>query len=512
MHQIKNVFIDSIFPNQDQAKAFQENVGSLINDSWQQMLSKWLDEICPPDQHIVIDRLDVEAHFDGRIFDLEKWNELVIKLLKERLQDELALKNYDTNEKVSIVSTQSSWLEKRIFFWQTGNLPWNATSADFDALITLENIDKCQHEIIQQRAVLLKLLISKSFFLRCHSSMDDAAFEAFISLLRPDLVSLSDHFQDVKKAYKLFSHGETSARDIAALLADYWSSMIAVKPGYVEMSPKIVLGFLYKKWRSSTDTASETGTNYGRDRGSFGDFLRKLLVLSAGKLPAAWTKAIKQMITDKDSTAQSFTEQEKEQTIFPPESAKLKIKHPEPDEQNESTAKQKEKADQDWLVEDAGVVLLHPFIQVLFAEFAISRKDGTGLLLPDMAVQTLHYLVYGNASFQAHRLAAIRCLCGLDENYVVQEIDLPPELKSECDQLLSSVISHWKVLKKTSVEGLRVSFLQRMGLISNEEDHFKLKVEKQSYDLLLDHLPWSYSIVKLPWMLKPVYVQWHNSM
>jgi hypothetical protein len=247
MHQIKNVFIDSIFPNQVQAKAFQENVGSLINDSWQQMLSKWLDEICPPDQHIVIDRLDVEAHFDGRIFDLEKWNELVIKLLKERLQDELALKNYDTNEKVSIVSTQSSWLEKRIFFWQTGNLPWNATSADFVAPVTQETIDECQHEIIQQRAVLLKLLISKSFFLRCHSSMDDAAFEAFISLLRPDTVGLLDHLRDVKTAYKLLSPGKNSARDIAALLADYWSSMIAVKPGYVEMSPKIVLGFLYKK-------------------------------------------------------------------------------------------------------------------------------------------------------------------------------------------------------------------------------------------------------------------------
>lgn len=512
MHQIKNVFIDSIFPNQDQAKAFQENVGLLINDSWQQMLSIWLDKICPSDQHIVIDRLDVEAHFDGNSFDLAKWNDLVIKLLKERLQDELALKRYDTNERVSIVSAHSSWLAKRIFFWKTGNLPWNARSADFDVPITQENIDKCRDEIIVQREVLLTLLINKSFFFRCHASMDNAAFEAFVSLLRPDIVDMPDHLRDVKAAYKLISPGEASARDIAILLANYWSSMIAVKPSNVELSPKIALGFLYDQWRSSTDTTFETETNFGRDRGSFGDFLRKLLVLSEDKLPAAWIKVMKQMITEKGPSPQSFTDPKVEQTIFPPESAELKINHPEPDEQNKTKAKQKESAEQEWLAEDAGVVLLHPFIQVLFAEFGISRKDGMGLLLPDLAVQTLNYLVYGNVPFQPHRLAAIRCLCGLDDNYVVQEVDLPLELKAECDQLLSSLISHWMVLKKTSVEGLRVSFLQRMGLISNEDDHFKLKVEKQSYDLLLDHLPWSYSIVKLPWMLKPIYVQWHNSM
>lgn len=512
MHQIKNVFIDSTFPNQDQAKAFQENIGLLINDRWQQLLSKWLDEICPSDQHIIIDRLDVEAHFESTSFNLQKWGELVLKLLKEILQDELAMKKYDTNESVSILSAQSSWLAKRIFFWKTGNLPWNATSADFDAPITQENINKCHDEIIEQSEVLLKLLINKSFFLRCHASMDNAAFEAFISFLRPDMVDLSDHLRHVKAVYKLISPDKNSARDIAVLMADYWSSIIGVKTGNVELSPRIALGFMYKRRRSLVDPNSDIETNRGRDVGSFSDFLQKLRVLSENRLPVAWTKAIKQMLTEKDPWAQSFTDQEKEQTIFPPESAKLKINQPEPDKQNESTAKQKEKADQDWLVEDAGVVLLHPFIQVLFAEFTISRKDGTGLLLPDLAVQVLYYLVYGNTPFQAHRLATIRCLCGLDESYVVQEVDLPLDLKSESDQLLTSVISHWKVLKKTSVEGLRVSFLQRMGLISIEDDHFKLKVEKQSYDLLLDHLPWSYSIVKLPWMIKPIYVQWHNSM
>lgn len=510
LHQIKNVFINSVFPNEEQAKDFQEKVGSFVEGSWQQSLAAWLDDFCPPDQYLEIDRLDLEVHFDGSTFNMMHWNDMVIKLLKERLQDELALKTYDTNESVSIVSAQGSWLAKIIFFWKTGNLPWNARSADFTAPITRETIDKCHDEIIERREVLLKLLIGKSFFLRCYTSMREAAFVAFISLLRPDIMNLSDYFLVAKLTYKLMMPRETMPRDIAIRMAEFWSWIVGPKSANMQLSSKIALGFLFIQWQSSSGRKLDSESGAATARQTFSDFLQKLLVLSENKLPDGWNKTIRRMASEKDSSFRSSIARAIEQDISLLASADNQTSNQDPGNEIEFLIIQKEK--QDWLVEGAGVVLLHPFIQVLFDEFGISRKDAGGLLLPDLAVQALHYLIFGNTQFQPHRLAAIRCLCGLDDNFVVQEVDFPPELKAECDQLLSSVIRHWKVLKKTSVEGLRVSFLQRMGLISEVDDHYKLKVEKQSYDLLLDHLPWSYSIVKLPWMLKPMYVQWHNSM
>jgi hypothetical protein len=37
-----------------------------------------------------------------------------------------------------------------------------------------------------------------------------------------------------------------------------------------------------------------------------------------------------------------------------------------------------------------------------------------------------------------------------------------------------------------------------------------LEVAPRTYDMLLDRLPWSISLVKLPWMTAPIHVDWRN--
>jgi hypothetical protein len=129
---------------------------------------------------------------------------------------------------------------------------------------------------------------------------------------------------------------------------------------------------------------------------------------------------------------------------------------------------------------------------------------------PDIAIQILHYLVYGDLSVPIGGDATSKILCGEDRSYIHESYELDKGLQTECDTLLKSVIRHWKILKKTSPEGLRVSFLQRRGSIEPKEDFDLLQVEKQSYDILLEHLPWSYSVIKLPWMTRPLHVKWNN--
>jgi hypothetical protein len=82
---------------------------------------------------------------------------------------------------------------------------------------------------------------------------------------------------------------------------------------------------------------------------------------------------------------------------------------------------------------------------------------------------------------------------------------------ADCEEavsLLQSVVGHWTILKNTSVDSLRSTFLQRSGLLLEEEEGFKLVIESQSFDMLLGSLPWGVSVVKLPWMKKPLYTQW----
>ncbi|MGB8699159.1 MAG: contractile injection system tape measure protein, partial [Thermosynechococcaceae cyanobacterium] len=69
---------------------------------------------------------------------------------------------------------------------------------------------------------------------------------------------------------------------------------------------------------------------------------------------------------------------------------------------------------------------------------------------------------------------------------------------------------YWSALKSTSVAGLRTSFLQRPGLLRQTEEGWHLQVEPQTFDVLLNDLPWSIGIVKFAWMPHPIYTEWLN--
>jgi len=161
---------------------------------------------------------------------------------------------------------------------------------------------------------------------------------------------------------------------------------------------------------------------------------------------------------------------------------------------------------------DAGVVLLHPFLPRLFDAAGIAPA-GT-LELPESvlprAAALLHWLTYGHEDIHEFELATIKVLLGLapDQELLAGAGLLRAEDRIEADALLEAAISHWDAMGKTSVAGLRMSFLQRRGLLRDTDSGWQLQVEPEPFDLLLGKLPWSISIVRLPWMTKPIFTEW----
>jgi hypothetical protein len=45
-------------------------------------------------------------------------------------------------------------------------------------------------------------------------------------------------------------------------------------------------------------------------------------------------------------------------------------------------------------------------------------------------------------------------------------------------------------------------------LIRKEDGDWLLQVESRTFDVLLEHLPWGISMIKLPWMKKMLWVEW----
>lgn len=158
-------------------------------------------------------------------------------------------------------------------------------------------------------------------------------------------------------------------------------------------------------------------------------------------------------------------------------------------------------------IENAGLVILGPYIPMLFTKLEIST-DGT-LLNPDLAICLLQYIVTNNDQFREHELVLPKILCGVDlEDLVDTNQKITTAHKKEIEGMLMAVIGHWEAIKDTSIDGFMESFIRRSGKLVFTDNQIQLTVERKAYDILLDRIPWNISTIKLPWMQLLLKTEW----
>ena len=158
-------------------------------------------------------------------------------------------------------------------------------------------------------------------------------------------------------------------------------------------------------------------------------------------------------------------------------------------------------------IENAGAVIIAVFLPALFHKLKLV-KDGA-MVDPVMAALLIQYAVSGKTNMDEYELVLPKILCGLDiELRVDTDMKISTAQKKEVDEMLSAIIEYWAVIKNTSIDGLRESFLKRIGKLTMKENEWLLQVEQKSYDMLLQQLPWSISMIKLPWMKGLLKTEW----
>jgi hypothetical protein len=95
----------------------------------------------------------------------------------------------------------------------------------------------------------------------------------------------------------------------------------------------------------------------------------------------------------------------------------------------------------------------------------------------------------------------------LEEVFDFGEALLPAEAEA-CESLLVAIVEHAPILRNMSADGLRGNFLLRQGALSTRDGAWLLRVERETYDVVLDRFPWNWEWVKLPWMDLPLRVEW----
>lgn len=162
---------------------------------------------------------------------------------------------------------------------------------------------------------------------------------------------------------------------------------------------------------------------------------------------------------------------------------------------------------------NAGLVILWPFLTHFFDHLELLQdrqfKDTNAV---QRAVGLLQVVVADTTVPAEYHLPLNKILCGMD---IADVFEFGPPAteaeREECENLLTAVIAQAPILNNMSIPGFRRTFLLRQGVLSARGDTWLLRVERETYDIVLDRFPWAISWVKLPWMETAVQVEWSRS-
>lgn len=163
-----------------------------------------------------------------------------------------------------------------------------------------------------------------------------------------------------------------------------------------------------------------------------------------------------------------------------------------------------------YYVSYSGLILTWPYLTRLFEHLGLAM-EGAFITeeAQERAVLLLGYIASGNSNLEEPFLILSKFLCGWPlQKPIKREIHLQENEKEEIHSMLENLIQNWTILKNTSIQGLRETFFEREGKLQDEEEHWRLIIEQKGTDILLDHLPYSKSMIKLSWMKKMLKIDW----
>lgn len=483
-HIINKVFLEVNTSSQKSAFVIKDNVNSFLESELFPKLEILLDKYNVQNSIVRFDELHLEVAVDNW-GNKEQLKEEITGLMEKKLQAMSgALKKKDAvvldkDAEGKFISPDEKMETVFLYFLENGRLPWFGNR---EHIQEISRKQKWQQRMNNKHFVekLNKILIESTFAIRRFVMQFSEKMVFDFVIAKNQNISKSD----VSKIQQLAGYFSKTNQK---LFLQFWMETV-VEPS--EQKAEIRLQKL-QQLISGKKTLSTT----------------RKKEFKTGVIPVL-KKIYPGFLKEKDWNA-IF---ESEIDISIPEKTKDEINN-SIEELNESLNERSESIldnGEELLVQNAGLILLHPFFKSFFEKLDFLDKKGQLLTArKEMAVQALHYLATGSEVFFEGNLLLEKFLCNVTPKWPFSRDSLLNEqIKNEADSLLKAAIKHWHALKNTSANGLRYNFLQRDGKLVKTGENHRLLVERKTQDILLERINWNISVVKLPWMKHLLHVEW----
>lgn len=454
--------------------ALQRRLSSLCKDDIVRTLQNVFDRHAPTNGHLTIDRLELDL---GSV-DMEAVETDIAEALTKALDDALRRQTFDVivdaghvDRNGGTIGTGIHGRKERLFdaflqVLETGRLPWamvlpDGTTLEELLLVELRSGQDTTHDVLHR--VVLSVATSSLARRRLIWQFSESFRFMMIATVMPSIL------MDVDTVLSVWKRSGVAERLVTPFREAVWHTVFGFggNPPSGGVASTLVTGaIMMVRSTTSPDIARE-------------------VVIAARRI---WPSIPDDVASDTVPTNGTAYE--------------------EPTNAIASTSEHPVLSD-GIFVDNAGIVLLHPFLTTFFR--AVGVAAGDTLTAPYKAIVLLHYLATGETLTPEHDATLFKILCGIDiDEPIPSVVATTVDDLAEADNLLQAAVGHWDALGSTSIDGLRESFLKRTGKLGVDDDgEWRLQIEWKTYDILLDRLPWGIAHFRLPWMQAMCRVEWN---
>jgi hypothetical protein len=464
LHIIQKQSIEINFDSMDDPAGLQNRVTEMFYEQFQPRMEVLLDEMFGKDQYTSVEKLEI----DCGVLNMENWEQEFAAQAMLKLKEGLVQVNKKEIDVNGIEETTA--VETFFFFLENGFLPWNKR---IESVAELEKLLKVDEKLI----VRIKRLIRQK-----EKAAERVAYQFSVEF--------------IAKILTAFIGNRKQETELLSAIIEKINDLQSRKNNQERIDRKLVDAAILKV------LASEDHEN--RELQLFTYLLSK--VETNDDLKSEIIEIIQKLRVPLEIQRSAMEENLPESEIVKSQV----IESGKPETKNQKHITENTQPSDTIYITNAGLILLHPFLPALFGNLKLVEENAwKDTASKQKAALAMEFLVTGKDETEEFDLVLNKILCGIENDEIVPTaIKLNEETKTECENLLKSVITHWDVLKNTSIDGLREAFMQRNGKLSVVDDGWLMQVEQKSIDVLLNHLPWGIGIIKLPWMNEMLYVEW----
>lgn len=500
-HKIHTTALQVDFEGMEEGLGLQDRLTQVFYEKLKPALEKEFDDLVDSKTTLEIDSLVLDCGF----LTGEDWEEKLLQNLQEQVRKELTRSK---SGKHNYTSKESKASEVFFFFLEKGYFPWNSPFASPEELENTINLNQRFFE---------KLASSYRKNTFCRNRLFSSFSQKFITKIFEWLGKESNPKISAIYSFLQRQGAEKSLNEILLVFLPFGSKKVTVS------DKKLIETVI-----SSLDSAGIPALSpfFELEVKKDAEFLEAFASVISGPINEEFAMKINFLLKTMERSSPQIVENLKRSKteiaiLQDKNNFSESIKQDESDSENptgeiplthhpagkENTLNSKEEI----YIENAGLVILHPYIKGLFENLKLTEN---GKFIDSSAqnsgVKTLQFLVYGDTDLPENYFVLNKLLCGMGVYEGLELKDkITEESKQECAELLQHVIAHWEILKNTSVEGLRETFLQRNGKLTRADKGWKLKVERKTVDILMEKLPWGIGLIRLPWMSEMIYVDWN---